>query len=176
MSFVLETLSNPKLDVLNKIISQFEISDNKDSSCYDEKTSENIEQGLLDSISQRAINKKSKLHILYDERDLTNIIPCGLIALNFETIGDFFSLSVDYLFISKQYRGIYFKEIDSKISFYLLNFAVQEALDMNDTSKLDAIILTPVNECVKEVYLEFGFVEFVEDWLYIPIENIIDPK
>jgi hypothetical protein len=46
---------------------------------------------------------------------------------------------------------------------------VQEALDMNNTSKLDAIILTPINECVKNVYLEYGFIEFVDDWLYIPI-------
>ncbi len=172
MSFVLETLTSPNIEILNTIIDKFEISDNKDSSCYDEKTSQNIEKDLLKNISQRAIEEKSKLHILYDERDQNNKIPCGIIALNFETIGSFFALSIDYLFISKQYRGIHFKEINSKISFHLLNFAVQEAMDMNNTSKLDAIILTPVNECVRDVYLDFGFIEFVDDWLYIPIENI----
>ena len=171
MSFILETLSSPDLNIINKIITQFEISDNKKSTCYDEESDENIELNLLNHIMQRAVEGKSKLHILYDKRDPKKIIPCGLVALNFETIGGFFALSVDYIFVSESYRGTYFKEIDSKISFHLLKFVVEEALEMNNISSLDAIILTPVNECVRKVYLEFGFIEFVEDWLFIPINK-----
>ena len=158
------------------IVDQFELSDNKSSSCYGENEDEQIEKSLLDNIITRAVDKKSKIHILYDYRDTNNPIPCALLALNFETIGGFFALSVDYIFVSKPYRGIYFKEIDSKISFYLLKFVVEEAIKVNSVSDLDAIILTPINKCVEKIYLEFGFIEFVDDWLFMPINTINELK
>ncbi len=171
MSFVLETLNSPNLSTIMIVVNKFELSDNKNSSCYSENENKQIEKSLLDNIINRALDKKSKIHILYDKRDLTNPIPCALLALNFETIGGFFALSVDYIFVSKPYRSIYFKEIDSKISFYLLKFVVEEAIKVNSVSDLDAIILTPINKCVEKIYLEFGFVEFVDDWLFMPIKN-----
>jgi len=173
MSFILETLASPNLDVIMNIVNQFELSDNKSSSCYGENEDEQIEKSLLNNIITRAVDKKSKIHILYDNRDLINPIPCALLALNFETIGGFFALSVDYIFVSKPYRGIYFEEIESKISFYLLKFVVEEAIKVNSVSDLDAIILTPINKCVEKIYLGFGFIEFVDDWLFMPI-NIIN--
>jgi hypothetical protein len=172
MSFILKTLKSPTKVLLDSIFSKFDISDNVNSSCYEQNQSELDKINLLNNISKRALENKTKLHILYDERDKNNPIPCALIALNFETIGEFFALSIDYLFVSNSYRSKSFKEIDSKISFYLLNFALQKALEVDDTSKLDAVLLTPVNECVKKVYLKFGFIEFVDDWLYVPIESI----
>jgi len=172
MSFVLETLNSPTLSTILDIVNKFELSDNKRSSCYDENEDDQIEKSLLNTIINRAIDKKSKIHILYDNRDLKNPIPCALLALNFETIGGFFALSVDYIFVSKSYRSIYFEELDSKISFYLLKFVVEEAISVNNITGLDAIILTPINKCVEKIYLEFGFIEFVDDWLFMPIENI----
>jgi len=173
MSFVLETLINPNKETLTQTIEKLELSDHKKSPCYDNGKSEEIEKNLLANIINHAVDKKSRLHILYDERD-NQSIPCGLIALNFEIVGSFSALSIDFIFISKTYRGKVFDEIDSKISFYLLNFALQEAIIMNGVSQLDAVILTPINECVKEVYAEFGFEEFEDGWMYLLIDDILD--
>lgn len=93
-------------------------------------------------------------------------------ALNFEVVGDFSALSIDFIFISKQYRGIYINEIDSKISSYLLEFALKQAVEMNKVSQLDAVILNPINECVSKVYKDFGFEEFGDGWLCFLIEDI----
>ncbi|MEA2017199.1 MAG: hypothetical protein U9N59_02015 [Campylobacterota bacterium] len=172
MSFKLKTLKSTNVDYLQKLLKQFEISDNKDSSCYELNKSEEIEKQLLDNIIQRAIENKTKLHILYDERDISKSIPCGLLALNFEVVGDFSALSIDFIFISKNYRGIFINEIDSKISAYLLEFALMQAVEMNKVSQLDAVILNPINECVSKIYIEFGFEEFGDGWLYFLIDDI----
>lgn len=171
MSFKLITLQNPTHEQLENFINQFELSDNKDSSCY-ETTKEDLEKQLLDNILKRTIENKTKLHILLDERDRSQSIPCGILALNFETIGDFSALSVDLILISKDYRGKHFEEIDSKISFYLLSFALQQAIEMNTVSQLDAVILNPINECVSSVYQDFGFKEFGDGWLYFLVDDI----
>jgi len=44
---------------------------------------------------------------------------------------------------------------------------------MNEISKLDAVILSPINECVSKVYKEFGFEEFGDGWLYFYIDDIV---
>jgi len=173
MSFTLKTLNNPQRDSLTKIFSQFKLSNNQDSSCFELDKSEDVEKQLLDNILSRAVEKKTRLHILYDERESSKPIPCGLIALNFELIGNFAALCIDFIFISKNYRGVYLPEIDSKISNYLLSFALQEAIQMNEISKLDAVILSPINECVSKVYKEFGFEEFGDGWLYFYIDDIV---
>lgn len=171
MSFVLETIQSPSKESLTKIFKQFEFSNHKQSECYEQNKSENIEENLLENIIQRAIDNKTRLHILFDER-YNQSKPCGLIALNFEMVGEFSALSIDLLFISKPYRGIHFDEIDTKISSYLLDFALQEAIEMNKVSQLDAVLLTAINKCVKEVYIQYGFEEFTDDWLYILMDNI----
>jgi len=171
MSFILETLTAPDKNSLTQIINKLELSNHTNSPCYDDGKSEKLEKDLLASIIDHAVNKKSRLHILYDERDEKSI-PCGLIALNFEMVGSFSALSIDFIFISQSYRGKVFQEINSKISFYLLNFALQEAIEMNKISQLDAVILTPINKCVKRVYAEFGFEEFDDGWMYLLIDDI----
>jgi len=171
MSFILETLTNPEKNSLTQTINKLELSNHKDSKCYDDGKSEEIEKKLLTNIIKQTLSKKSRLHILYDERD-ENSIPCGLISLNFEMVGSFSALCIEFIFISNSYRGLFFEEINSKISFYLLNFALQEAIQMNEISQLDAVILTPINECVKRVYLEFGFEEFDDGWMYLLIDDI----
>jgi hypothetical protein len=172
MTFKFKTPKTTNKDYLLKLITQFELSNNKDSSCYEANKSEDIEKQLLENIIQRAIENKTKIHILYDERDTSKSIPCGLLALNFEVVGDFSALSVDFIFISKGYRGIYIDEIDSKISSYLLAFALNQAVEMNKVSQLDAVILNPINECVSKVYIDFGFEEFGDGWLYFLIEDV----
>ena len=120
--------------------------------CYENGKSKNIEKELLDNIIKRTIDNKSRLHILYDERT-NKSIPCGLIALNFEIVGSFSSLCIDYIFVSNSYIGKYFNEINSKISFYLLAFVLQEALKAHQISPLDAIILAPINDFVSKKYI-----------------------
>ena len=173
MSFILKTLSSPSKNDLLDIINQFELSDHKDSSCYENGKSENIEQKLFNTTIQQALENKTRLHILFDQRDTKNTKPCGLIALNFEMIGSFSALCIDFIFISKKYRGTFYTELDSKISSYLLGFALQEAVQMNEISKLDAVILSPINKCVSQVYQDFGFEEFDDGWLYFFIDDII---
>jgi len=170
MSFVLETITEPNKINLIELFENFELSDHKQSACYEQNKSEIVEKDLLDNIIKRAVENKTRLHILDDERGKVSI-PCGLIALNFEMVGEFSSLSIDLLFISKSYRGIYFDDINSRISYFLLDFALQEAIEMNKISKLDAVLLTPINDCVKNVYIQYGFKEFDDDWLYILMDT-----
>ena len=171
MSFILETIQTPDKKELINILEQLQFSNHNQSNCYEQGKSEVIEKNLIDNILIRATENKTRLHILYDERD-NKSIPCGLIALNFEMVGEFSALSVDLLFVSSPYRSKYFKEIDRKISHFLLDFALQEAIEMNKTSQLDAVLLTAINECVKEVYIKYGFEEFSDDWLYLLMSNI----
>ena len=171
MSFVLETIQTRNKKELLNIVQEFEFSNHRKSKCYEEGKSENLEQTLINNIVDRAADNKTRLHILYDERN-NKSLPCGLIALNFEMVGEFSALSVDLLFISKSYRAVYFKELNNKISSFLLDFALQEALEMNKISQLDAVLLAAINECVKEVYINYGFEEFSDDWLYLRMENI----
>ena len=173
MSFSLETLTTTCKDELQDIINQFKLSDNKNSICYEENISENIEANLLQNIIKRAVEKQTRIHILYDLKDSAKI-PCGLISLNFEMVGEFSALSVDLIFVSLPYRDKYFEELESKISSYLLQFALHEAINMNSISKLDAVLLTPINECVKKVYLNFGFEEMSDDWLYFSIDRLLE--
>lgn len=78
MSFILETLTNPNKELLTQTIEKLELSDHKNSPCYDNGKSEEIEKSLLANIVNHAVDKKSRLHILYDERD-NQSIPCALI-------------------------------------------------------------------------------------------------
>ncbi|MBD3842503.1 MAG: hypothetical protein IE909_11595, partial [Campylobacterales bacterium] len=169
MSFILETIQTPNKQYLDELFTQFEFSDHKSSECYEQNKSEEVEKNLLYNIKQRALDSKTRLHFLFDERN-NKSKPCAVIALNFEMVGEFSALSIDLLFISKPYRGKLFNEIDTKISYFLLDFALQEAVQMNKISQLDAVILTAINKCVKEAYLEYGFEEFADDWLYILID------
>ena len=171
MSFILKTYNNPSLDTLTSIINQFKLSSHKNSRCYEPQKSEVIEKQLLDNIIKRAVENKTKLHILFDNRTAKSI-PCGLLALNFDVVGDFSTLSIDLIFICETYRDKYIEELDSKVSHYLLNIALQEAKKMNDISHIDAVILTPINECVAKVYKDFGFEELSDDWLYLLVDNI----
>jgi hypothetical protein len=173
MSFKLVTFKFIDQKELENIINQFVVDDNKKSSCYEENLNYHNEQLLLENIIKKAIQSKTKLHILFDQRNPKNQKPCALLALSFEMIGDFSALCVDLIFISKEYRGIYYQEISSKISFYLLSFTLQQAIEMNNVSQLDAVILSPINECVSKVYQEFGFQEFGDGWLYFLIDDIL---
>ena len=72
MSFLLKTFNNPQKELLSQIFSHFELSNHKDSSCFEMDKSEDIEKQLLDNIIIRAIEKKTRLHILYDQRDMAH--------------------------------------------------------------------------------------------------------
>lgn len=64
MSFVLETIPNPKYNDLINLIETFELSSHKDSSCYEINKSEDIEKQLLDNIIKKSIENKTRLHII----------------------------------------------------------------------------------------------------------------
>ena len=108
-AFTLETISCVEKDNLEFIFNQLQTSNNKSSKCYEYGVSENIERNLLNNILQRTIADKTRLHILYDTRG-TKKIPCGIISLNFEVVGEFSAFSIDLIFISAPYRGILFKK------------------------------------------------------------------
>ena len=61
MSFILETLTNPTKELPTQTINKLELSDHKDSTCYDNSKSEEIEKSLLTNIISHAIDKKSRL-------------------------------------------------------------------------------------------------------------------
>ena len=126
------------------------------------------EQQLLDIAYNDFFNKEITLHILY-----LNDKPVSLIVFNIEIIGELKLFSIEFLFVDNLYRKTIFKELNNnKISKYLLYFSLKEVCKINETINIDMIIITPTNEKIKSLYLEFGFDYLDDDFLYINMSDI----
>ena len=51
-------------------------------------------------------------------------------------------------------------------------FSLKEACKINETINIDMIIITPTNEKIKSLYLEFGFDYLDDDFLYINMSDV----
>jgi hypothetical protein len=125
------------------------------------------EKQLLNIAYHDFFNKEITLHILYLKDK-----PIGLIVFNIEIIGELKLFSIEFLFVDNLYRKTIYKELDdNKISKYLLFFALKEVCKINETINIDMLIITPTNEKIKSLYIDFGFEYLDDDFLYI---NMLD--
>jgi hypothetical protein len=80
------------------------------------------ERELLLNLLKDCNNKKNTIYVLEIDK-----IKVGLIGITFERVMDSPVLSIDYLFIAKDYRKKFFEELGNMMaSEFLLNFVVEE--------------------------------------------------
>jgi hypothetical protein len=80
------------------------------------------ERELLLNLLKDCNNKKNTIYVLEIDK-----IKVGLIGITFERVMDSPVLSIDYLFIAKDYRKKFFEELGNMMAFeFLLNFVVEE--------------------------------------------------
>ncbi|WP_294954025.1 hypothetical protein [Sulfurovum sp.] len=95
----------------------------------------------------------------------------GFIALSVSSIDTFPSLQVDYIFVSGPYRGVCLENLDnSKISTYLIEFAIEIAKEIQNQVGLRYLVLLPDNDRLQFVYKDMGFqVLPKKEWMFIKL-------
>ena len=102
---------------------------------------------------------------LAKEKDKTNIVMLirdseivGLVALSASRIDDLPCVQVDYLFVSASYRKQIYKELgNTKISQYLINYAIQASTKIKDAIAVKFLLLLPADDNLIKTYDEMDF-------------------
>ncbi len=127
------------------------------------------------------------IELAYDQEDVlaTNVIHvcydnleeeyCAIINIttNHE-IDDLTCLAVDFVFIEEKYRKKELDHINCKLSKYIFHDYILGELGMDIKKKIgiNHLILTPINEKVRKLYEDMGFLSIpnsrqseLEDWM-----------
>ena len=82
----------------------------------------------------------------------------GLVALSASRIDDLPCVQVDYLFVSASYRKQIYKELgNTKISQYLINYAIQASTKIKDAIAVKFLLLLPADDNLIKTYDEMDF-------------------
>jgi len=135
------------------------------------KLSKDIEKAqrerlFIEEISKRVIKSETVLYVLQEADEIF-----GLIALSVSSIDTFPSLQIDYLFVSEPYRGIYLNRLDNtKISTYLIEFAINIAKRVQEDVGLRYVVLLPDNDKLQLTYKKMGFQLLQQSkWMFIKV-------
>jgi len=135
------------------------------------KLSKDIEKAqrerlFIEEISKRVIKSETVLYVLQESDEIF-----GLIALSVSSIDTFPSLQIDYLFVSEPYRGIYLNRLDNtKISTYLIEFAINIAKRVQEDVGLRYVVLLPDNDKLQLTYKKMGFQLLQQSkWMFIKV-------
>ncbi len=102
-----------------------------------------------------SLSKKDKTNIVMLIRD-SEIV--GLVALSASRIDDLPCVQVDYLFVSASYRKQIYKELgNTKISQYLINYAIQASTKIKDAIAVKFLLLLPADDNLIKTYDEMDF-------------------
>jgi len=140
------------------ILANFKLSDNLDNA--------QREKLFIEDICKRVQKSGTVLYLLRDADE-----TFGFIALSVSSIDTFPSLQVDYIFVSESYRGVCLEKLDNtKISTYLMEFAIETAKEIQDKVGLRYLVLLPDNERLQSVYKDMGFqVLPKQEWMFIKL-------
>lgn len=141
--------------------------------CFDFPNIEEIFNRTLElAYNQEDVSFTNVIHACYDNEKEKY---CAILNIGTTTaIDDTVSIDVEFLFIEKEYRKNLFKELDSKLSeFLLLDYVIGElGLKIKNNIGISIIALTPINEKVRKTYEEIGFESIsesgsnkFEDWM-----------
>jgi hypothetical protein len=84
---------------------------------------------------------------------------------------DFPALQIDFLLVSKKYRGLVLEELDNvKTSEYLIELVISIAKDIQENMGLKYIVLLPDNKDLEKIYKELNFNKLNKTgWMFISI-------
>jgi hypothetical protein len=126
------------------------------------------ERLFIEDICKRVQKSDTVLYVLREEER-----TLGFIALSVSSIDNFPSLQVDYLFVSRNFRGMRLKYLDNlKISNYLIEFAIDLAQDIQERVGLRYLVLLPDNNKLHDIYQNMGFETLSNQrgWMYIKLK------
>lgn len=133
--------------------------------------SESLEQKnreilFIKDICKRVEKSKTVLYVL--KKDNENL---GLISISSTSMEDFPALQIDFLFVSKKYRGLILEELDNvKISEYLIELVISIAKNIQENIGLKYIVLLPDNKDLEKIYKELNFNKLNKTgWMFISI-------
>lgn len=117
-----------------------------------------------------AVREKTRIHLLSD----TSGNDYGFVALSISTFDRTYnrpSMIIDYIFTSKQYRGLKFPELDNTSVFEnLLEFTFQSALSIQKIIPLRFIALQPAHDRLAAYYQKKDFKPLENsDWMFLGI-------
>ena len=125
------------------------------------------ERQYLKHLAKLASDNKVRIHLLAD----TNNKTVGLIALSLTTIFGSTCMAVNYLFTSVPYRKTDLVGLGGKkVSEYLIEFAVDSAMEMSLKVPIHFIALQPAHEKLEQFYTLLGFKRLHhKDWMFLRI-------
>jgi len=124
------------------------------------------ERQYVRQIAKLAKNHQTRIRLLAD----TDNTPHGFVALSLSHLLDSPCIVIDYLFTSKQYRGITFQELGMKISERLVDFAISTATEINDKVPIRYIALMTGHDNLVSFYGKWGFRNLDKTgWMYLRI-------
>ena len=121
---------------------------------------------FIKDICKRVEKSKTVLYVL--KKDDENL---GLISISVTSMEDFPALQIDFLFVSKKYRGLVLEELDNvKTSEYLIELVIAIAKDIQENIGLKYIVLLPDNKDLEKIYKELNFNKLNKTgWMFISI-------
>ena len=131
---------------------------------------DDTERQYVVKTAKLAARQKTRIHLLSD----TSGNDYGFVALSISSFDRSYnrpSIVIDYIFTSQQYRGLMFPELDNTTVFeYLLEFALQSALSIQEIAPLRFIALQPANDRLAAYYQKKDFKPVNNsDWMFLSI-------
>ena len=121
---------------------------------------------FIKDICKRVEKSKTVLYVL--KKDDENL---GLVSVSATSMEDFPALQIDFLLVSKKYRGLVLEELDNvKTSEYLIELVISIAKDIQENIGLKYIVLLPDNKDLEKIYKELSFNKLNKTgWMFISI-------
>ena len=121
-------------------------------------------------MAKLAGKEKTRIHLLSDTLDNNY----GFVALSVSSFDRSYnrpSMIIDYIFTSRQYRGLKLAELDNSTVFEnLLEFTFQSALSIQKIIPLRFIALQPANDRLAAHYQKKDFKPLENsDWMFLSI-------
>ena len=129
--------------------------------------SDDTESRYREELFIKDICKKVKVNqtVMYKLQIDNNTI--GLISTSVTSIKEQPSLQIDYIFISKPYRGIKLDKLNQHKPFrYLIKLLINTAERIQEDVGLKYIVLSPDNDELKSKYKNLNFLPLSDDWMY----------
>ena len=141
-----------------KLLESLELSDTLEQ--------KNREILFIKDICKRVEKSKTVLYVL--KKDDENL---GLVSVSATSMEDFPALQIDFLFVSKNYRGQIFDELDNlKVSEYLIEFVISISKNLQENIGLKYIVLLPDNKDLEKIYKKLNFNKLNKTgWMFISI-------
>ena len=104
----------------------------------------------------------------------------GFVALRMSNgeIDDVPGVIVDFLYLKEEYRAKLIEGTEQKYSFFILDYIIEKAIEIQSLAAVNHVYLVPINDKVRAVYLEYGFENIpssgTNEWEDYMVFNLLD--